>query len=232
MSRACWLALLLPAAALAHNPDTSYARCIIAADRVELRLTYDLVTLQMIALVDADGDARATRDELRRAAPAIERFLRAHVEVEIDGATADLGDAAEPLWPGETGAGLAASEWHTAAGLITFSFRHARSQPAREVALSFDFFQALTSRHSVLGSFEVGAHKEEVTFTEAEPDFLFDAAFAAASAATPTPAPPVAVVPAHAQPEEKRHRLAWILGTLVLLPVLWALQRCSGKSRA
>jgi len=216
--------------AAAHNPDTSYARCIVSNDRVEVRLTYDIFTLQMITPVDADNDQRVTRGELHRAAPAIERFLREHVHLEIDGQEAELGIAAEPLWPGETGEGLGAADWHTAAGLITFSFRHPRAQPVREVALSFDLFQALTSRHTVLGAFEHGEQKLEVAFTEAEPDFLFDANYVAA--ATPAPSPPPQPMPAAAPvPRAKTLPLSWFV-VFALVPLLWWLQRCSGKSRS
>jgi hypothetical protein len=214
--------LLLPGAVLAHNPDTSYARCLLATDGIELRLTYDVFTLQMLAPVDADGDQRITREELHRALPAIERFLRAHVHLEIDGQTTDIGEVAEPMWPGETGEGLGAADWHTAAGLITLLFRQPRTQPAREVALRFDFFQTLTSRHTVLGVFEHGAQKEEVTFTEAEPDYLFDATYVPAMTPIPTP------LPAPTAPA-KRPRYIWLIA---VLPLLWWLQRCSGKSRA
>ncbi|MEQ1859965.1 MAG: hypothetical protein ABMA13_08515 [Chthoniobacteraceae bacterium] len=221
MSRALWLWLLLPAASFAHNPDTSYARCIIADNRVELRLTYDVFTLQMITTVDGDGDQRVTPAELRRAAPAIERFLREHVNVEIDGNAAPLGDAAAPIWPGGADEGLAAPDWHTAAGLITFPFRQSRTPAAREVGLSFALFQTLTPRHTVLGSFEHGAQKEEVSFTQAEPDFLFDATYVAT-------APPAPVAPA---PVPKFPRYAWLIA-IGLLPLLWWRQRCSGKSRS
>lgn len=232
--RACLLAWLIPAAALAHNPDTSYARCIIADDRVEVRLTCDVFTLQMITAIDADHDQRVTRDELRGAAPAIERFLREHVHLEIEAQDADLGVAAAPLWPGETGEGLGVADWHTAAGLITFPFRHSRPKPAREVALSFDLFQALTSRHTVLGAFEHGDKKEEVTFTEAEPDYLFDATYVAAS--TPGPSPPPLLTPSSspappAAPRATALSLTWLL-VFALVPLLWWLQRCSGKSRS
>lgn len=220
---ACLFAWWLPAAAIAHNPDTSYARCIVAADRVEVRLTYDVFTLQMITPVDADNDQRVTRDELRRAAPAVERFLREHVHLEIDGQETELGAAAEPLWPGETGEGLGAVDWHTAAGLITFPFRQSRTQAAREVALSFDLFQALTSRHTVLGAFEHGEQKQEVTFTEAEPDYLFDATYVAVVPPASSPSPQTMPAPAPVD-HPKSVPFSWLF-VLVLVPLLWWVRR-------
>jgi hypothetical protein len=233
------LVLLLSGIASAHNPDTSYARCLIADDRVELRLTYDVFTLQMITTVDVNQDGRVTREELLQATPAIQRFLREHVHVEIESQRAELGEASPPLWAGETGEGLAAPDWHTAAGLITFPFRQPCSKPPRDVALSFDFFDTLTARHTVLGAFEHGPQKEEVSFTQAEPDYLFDATFVpVAPNATPapeaTPPPPTPIAsPSQppSAPARKPTHFAWLL--IVVLPlVLWGIQRRSKKSRA
>jgi hypothetical protein len=92
---------------------------------------------------------------------------------------ADLGQGAPPSLPSGTGDAIAAADWHTANGLVTFPFRHSQSQRARDVTLIFDFFETVGSRHTVLGAFEYRGNTEEVTFTEAEPDFLFDTAYAA-----------------------------------------------------
>jgi len=175
--RAFLLLLTLPIAALAHNPDTSYARCLVADDRVELRLTFDITTLLKITDADADHDQRLTRAELQAAAPALQRFLRESVILEIDGRRTDLGQALDPVWPKEAGEAIAAPDWHSPASLIAFPFRKAVSAPPREVALTFTLFTPLGARHTVLGVFEHRSQTQEVTFTEAEPDYLFDASY-------------------------------------------------------
>jgi hypothetical protein len=162
-------------AAFAHNPDTSYARVHPAANHVEVRLTYDLFTLLKVAPLDADQDRRVTREELRRAAPALERFLRGAVVFEINGQPADLGNAGEPSWPADSGEAVAAADWHSAAGLVTFPFRHAVAAPPKDVALGFDFWETFGERHTVLGVFEQDGRTHEVIFSRHEPDFLFDA---------------------------------------------------------
>ena len=173
------LLALLAATASAHNPDTSYARIVIAADRLDVRITCDLFTLQKIADVDADRDQRVTPDELQRAAPAIQRFLREHIHLELDGQRATLADAAPPEWPRDAGDALAAKDWHSNAALLAFPFHLPLAKPAREVAVAFDIFETLGERHTVLGSFEYRGLREEVTFTQPEPDYLFDTTVAA-----------------------------------------------------
>ena len=176
------LLALLSAAAWAHNPDTSYARCVVTDDAVELRLTYDVFTLLKITNLDADGDGRLSRAELRAGTPAIQRFLRAHILLEIDGQRTDLGDALDAAWPAETADPIPAPEWHAATSLIVFSFRRHVSTPPHDVALTFTFFPQLGAQHTVLGVFEHRGKTEEVTFTEGEPDYLYDASY------TPSPA--------------------------------------------
>ncbi len=184
-----FFALLLPLApALGHNPETSYLRVVLAGQRLEVRLTFDLFALQRIALVDADADQRVTRDELQRAAPAIENFLRDRVRLEIDGRRATLGEAAPPVWPRDAGEILAARDWHSNESLIALPFRQTLAAPVREILVTFDVFETLGMRHIVLGSFEYRGGAEEVTFTSLEPDFLFDVKYAEAgenSDATP-----------------------------------------------
>jgi hypothetical protein len=182
-----WLCATLPAHA--HNVDTSYVRIAIERDRIEVRLTLDVFTLEKITDLDADHDQRVTPAELQRAAPALERFLREHVKLELDGASTPLGTAAAPEWPRGAGDALAAPDWHSAESLIAINFRQALARPAHDVAIAFDFFETFGMRHTVLGSFVHEGRSEEVTFTQPEPDFLFDTEYRDTAAAAATPAP-------------------------------------------
>jgi hydrogenase/urease accessory protein HupE len=173
---------LLPAAARAHNPDTSYVRCVATDEAVELRLTYDVFTLLKITNLDADQDGRITRTELRAGTPAIQRFLREHVLVEIDGQSAELGEGLDAVWPNSNVESIPAPEWHAAESLIAFPFRHRVSSSPHEIALTFTIFPQLGARHTVLGVFERQGKTQEVTFTEGEPDYLFDASYSATAA--------------------------------------------------
>ena len=174
-----WLVFLAghTTAAWAHNPDTSYARVKLNDHQVSVRLTYDLFTLSLITKVDADGDGRITREELRRAAPAIEQFLRRHVRLELNGSEVDLGDAGEPGWPDGMGDAIGAADWHTVDGLIHFTFTRNVIDTPETVALTFDLFDALGAQHTVLGTFEYHGQPLEVSFTQAEPDYLYETGY-------------------------------------------------------
>ena len=183
------------ATALAHTTDTSYARVRIFGDHLEIRLTLDIFTLHRIVPdLDANRDSALSRDELRRATPAIQKFLRAHVGVEINEVAADLGEPKDPFWPLDAPDPIPASAWHTNESLVSFGFDKPLTSPPKTVALLFDVFATLGERHSVLGVFECHGQSTEVVFTQAEPDYLFDVAYADPSASAPgakKPQPPV-----------------------------------------
>ena len=175
-----FLALVLSgAAAFAHNPDTSYARCIVADDHVEMRFTYDVFTLLKIVDLDTNHDGRLSREELRAGTPAIQRFLRAHVLLQIDGQQADLGEGLDAVWPKGAPDAIAAPDWHAAESLIVFPFRRNVSTPPHDIALTFTFFPELGAQHTVLGVFEHRGQTQEVTFTDGEPDYLYDVNYVA-----------------------------------------------------
>lgn len=184
---AAWLAFGI--CAEAHNPDTSYVRTIIQPETLELRFTLDIFTLQKITQVDADADQRVTPAELQQAAPAVQEFLRQHVRLDLEGEKSPLGEAIPPNWPRDAGEALGAADWHNATSLIAFPFQRKQVHPPKEIALAFAYWEPFGVRHTVLGAFEYAGRSEEVTFTQSEPDYLFDTEWAENGGATPSPAP-------------------------------------------
>ena len=170
---------MLAANVSAHNVDTSYARIRIFADHLEVRLTSDIFTLRRIVPdLDANRDEGLSREELRRATPAIQKFFRERVKIEINEAASDLGEAKDPFWPLDAPDPIPAAAWHTNEALVSFGFDKPLASPLKSVALLFDTFRAFGERHSVLGVFEYRGQSTEVLFNIAEPDYLFDLAFA------------------------------------------------------
>ena len=173
-----WIMLAMGAPACAHTTDTSYARVRIFDDHLEIRLTCDVFTLQRIVPdLDANRDAALSREELRSATPAVQKFFAAHVGMEIDRKPANLGVPKDPFWPLDAPDPIPASLWHANDSLVSFPFDIPLSAPAKNVALIFNVFGVLGERHTVLGVFEYRGQPTEVVFTEAEPDYEFDMAF-------------------------------------------------------
>jgi hydrogenase/urease accessory protein HupE len=177
---------VLAARVYAHNVDTSYARVRIFPDHLEVRLTCDIFTLQRIVPdLDANRDGGLSREELRRATPAIQKFFRERVKIEIDEAAAKLGEAKDPFWPLDAPDPIPSAAWHTSEALVSFGFDQPLATPLKSVALLFDTFRIFGERHSVLGVFEYRGQSTEVVFNIADPDYLFDVAFATPGASGP-----------------------------------------------
>jgi hypothetical protein len=173
MASALLALFLLPLAAFAHNPDTSYARVVIGPNEVTFRFTYDLFTLVKMAELDANRDHQVSREELTKGLPAIYAFLRRHIIVEINDADADFGEPVNFVWPPDIGDTIAEKDYHTAGSLIHFNFRKPVPETPENVVVTFDFFAVLGERHTILGSFDYRGDPHEVTFTQLEPDYDF-----------------------------------------------------------
>ncbi len=199
---------LVCSSACAHNVETSYARVRIFNDRLEIRLTLDIFTLQRIVPdLDENRDSALSREELRRATPAIQKFLRTHVGIEVNEAASDLGAAKDPFWPLDAPDPIPAAAWHTNEALVSFGFDKPLASPPKSVALLFGIFGTLGDRHSVLGVFEYRGQGTEVVFTAAEPDYLFDVAYASPQAPAANPsAPPTKKTEPDAAARHATHR--------------------------
>jgi hypothetical protein len=169
----CCLALLSFAGkVLAHNPDTSYARVEITPHLVIFKFTYDVTTLQRITRLDTDNDGKVSRSEFEAGAPAIRRFIRSHVFLDLNQREAEFGEMEPPVWPADVANGIPEREYGQR--LLSFTFRNPVLGKPEDVALTFDFFSELGERHNVLGVFVCDGHEDDVIFTRFEPDYLYD----------------------------------------------------------
>ncbi len=88
--------------ASAHPSDVSYLRVKIERESLELRFTFNLVTLSRFAVLDRDGNQMLNDAEWRAAEPEIRRYLQQKVLVKINDQSTTLGAEmiVDPLWPG------------------------------------------------------------------------------------------------------------------------------------
>jgi hydrogenase/urease accessory protein HupE len=166
------LALLSGAPALAHNPDTSYSRVTITPREVVCKFTFDLLTLNRITPLDSNGDGRLSRAELETAMPAIIRFMRQRVYLDLNQREAEFAEADPALWPEAASSTIPKSDFGQR--LVNITFRNPMLSAPEDVTLTFDYFETLGEAHTVLGAFEWNGHEDEVIFTRFEPDYLYD----------------------------------------------------------
>jgi hydrogenase/urease accessory protein HupE len=154
-----------------HNPDTSYARVVISEEWIETRFTFDLDVLERVARLDGDGDGEVTEREFRRAEPEIRSFLRQGVSFEINEFVDDFGELEPAVWP----EGIASVPYaERGVTLVHFPFRKRVQELPESVALTFQVWDVLGDRHTVLGTFHRPPDPEyEVVYTWTEPDFLY-----------------------------------------------------------
>jgi hypothetical protein len=163
--------------ALAHNPDTSYARVTITASAVEFKFSYDLATLLRMVPLDTNRDHRISRAEFAAATPALQQFLRARILVGLNQHDTEFAEALPPVWPEDAGDAIPESEYGQR--LLSFTFRNPVLAAPEDVSLTFDFFEELGGAHTVLGVFVWQGREDEVIFTRFEPDYLYDTGYRA-----------------------------------------------------
>ena len=168
-------ALFAVTTARSHTANTSYCKVNIHPDEVAISFTFDFATLRLMTQLDNDGDGRVTPLELGSATPAIESFLRRTVFLELNEREAVFGPVSPPIWSQDAGEAVVAKDYDQR--LATFTFRNPTLHAPDAVALTFEFFEALPERHTVLGNFAWQGQDNPVIFTRFEPDYLFDTGY-------------------------------------------------------
>ena len=171
-------ACLLAADALAHNPDTSYARLRIESDELSATFIYDVTSLLLLdPLLDADGDRSLSPAELRASVPRVEEVLRRSIRLEIDGMVAAFGPLEPVCWPTQAGPMIPERDYHAATSLVALTFATPLDHPPADVWVRFEFFGTLGGHHTVLSAIAHEGQDEPVIFTQEEPDYLFETSF-------------------------------------------------------
>ena len=162
----------------AHTQDTSYAQFKVARDFLECKFTYDLFTLvKIVPGLDNDNDHRVSDVELAKHASDVADFIRKHIQLEIDGATAEFGSLQPVEFPPDVGNAIPEQDYHAATSLVHFVFRQSLAKVPGDFWVQFNFFPDLGERHTVLGAIEQDGKEYGVIFRDYEPDYLFDTGY-------------------------------------------------------
>ena len=169
----CIAAILVATAPVrAHNPDTSYLRCVVSKHGIELRFTLDIATIFRITRANFDGDGRVTREEFERIAPEVFAYLEEAVVLEINGEESKLTGRLQPGWPVEAGDAVLEKDYHQQ--LVHFPFRVPSPELIEDFTLTYDVFAELGDAHHIVADIEQEGRHLPVTFSQIEPDYVYD----------------------------------------------------------
>jgi hydrogenase/urease accessory protein HupE len=158
----------------AHEAETSYLRARVLPGVVEVRVTFDAFSLQKIVPgIDGNADEALSKAELATATNAIQEFIEANVELDLDGTAMPLGTAREPFWPLDAPDPLPRSAWHDQGALILFPFDLPVSRAPAKVRVSLGGFATLGERHRIFAVLEETAGSQPVILSASRPAHLF-----------------------------------------------------------
>lgn len=169
------LIVSLSGTAFSHPADISYLRVNVAPQRIEFRYSLNLATLARIARIDANGDNQVTFAEIKVLAPAVVAFLTTSSRIAINDNSSSLGDfeSYECIWPNAETTVLTPHDADQR--FVDFRFVQDWPQVVATLQLHLEDCQALGELHTIEATFEQsGEPATPVTFSRAEPSFIYD----------------------------------------------------------
>ncbi len=167
-------------AARAHPSDISYLRVKVERQRVEMRFTFNLLSLtRFVPGIDANQDRHIDKAELEAAAKPLNDYFNQHIEVNMNEKKATLGQAGplECVWPVIDGSNSVADADYPVR-YVDISFTQAVKPMLADVWLSFDIWQQTGPLGTIEATFEQEDLRMQVPFSQGEPDYLYDTGYA------------------------------------------------------
>jgi hypothetical protein len=167
-------------AARAHPSDISYLRVKVERQRVEMRFTFNLLSLtRFVPGLDANQDRHINKAELDAAAKDLNDYFHQHIEVNINENKATLGQAGplECVWPVIDGSS-SVPEADYPVRYVDITFTHTVKPVLADVWLGFDIWQQTGPLGTIEATFEQDDLRMQVPFSMSEPDYLYDTGYA------------------------------------------------------
>jgi hydrogenase/urease accessory protein HupE len=163
--------LLLGAGAGAHVFDTSLLRVRVLPDKLQMEANVDLLTLNRVVTLDADGDGSVTRAELLQAAPKLEEFFRQKLLLRFGGGAPALGHATPPEWqaPKET-----AAEGDLQSVHVNLAFERDLPAGTKGFRLESAVFDTFGPAHNVIFAVVEGDATQQAVLTLETPGLDYD----------------------------------------------------------
>lgn len=178
--RMLFLAFVMSHCVQAHPADQSEMRVRSQPHQLEIRLTFNILTLTRFNGIDTDGDAKISMAELTAAQPRIATYLNQHIHVEINRQKAMLGSGVrfEPLWPNPSQTAPMAEPEYAARNVDVTFVQSIADKVLENFRLGFDIFEQAGPMQTVHAVFQQDGRNEDVTFSAQEPDYLYDTGYA------------------------------------------------------
>ena len=180
LRRALPLAFVIAHSALGHPADQSEMRVRPKPHQLEIRLTFNILTLTRFTGIDTDGDTKISIAELAAAQPRIATYLNLHIHVEINRQKAMLGSGVrfEPLWPDAAQTPPMTEPEYAARNVDVTFVQTIEGKVLEDFWLGFEIFEQTGPMQTIRGVFEQDGRIEEVPFSAQEPEYLYDTGFA------------------------------------------------------
>ena len=174
------LSLLIARSAHAHPADQSEMRVRPQPHKLEIRLTFNILTLTRFTVIDTDGDKKISMEELTAAQPRIGTYLNQHIHVEINRQKALLGYGMrfEPLWPDAAQTPPMEEPEYSARNVDVTFVQTFEGKVLEDFWLGFEIFEQTGPMQTIHGVFEQDGQIEDVSFSVQEPEYLYDTGFA------------------------------------------------------
>lgn len=184
-----WLRGSLPAvlcvlagidSASAHPADQSEMRVRPTPHKLEIRLTFNLLTLTRFTGIDTDGDAKISMEELSAAQPKIATYLNQHIHLQINGKKALLGSGVhfQPIWPNPEETKPMAEPEYAARNMDVTFVQTIEGRRLEDFWLGFEIFEQTGPMQTIRGVYEQDGRIEEVAFSVQEPEYTYDTGYA------------------------------------------------------
>lgn len=172
-------AFVIAHSASAHPADQSEMRVRPTPHKLEIRLTFNILTLSRFVGIDTDEDMKISLEELKAAQAGIATYLNQHIHVEINRKKALLGTGVQfkPLWPdAEQTAPMTEPEYAVRNMDVTF-VQTIDGQVLEDFWLGFEIFEQTGPMQTIRGVYEQDGRIEEVPFSVQQPEYLYDTGF-------------------------------------------------------
>jgi hypothetical protein len=173
------LSFAIRPSAFAHPADQSEMRLRPSPHALEIRLTFNILTLTRFVPIDTDGDAKVSMAELEAAQPALVEYLNGHIRLEINQETAALGSDVKwaPLWP-EAQATPPMTEFEYSGRNVDVTFMLPVEKLLEDFWIGFEIFEQTGPMQTIRGLFEQDGEVLEVPFSGLEPEYTYDTGYA------------------------------------------------------